>query len=315
MNSIQPLELQHQSMTNRFLRRYPPEVSELTFSNLFVWRKSRPTYVAQVEDSLVFMVDASGKGTGQKVVFANPIGDASPIDVAQALDGEVAGFVRIPRGTADALARAGLRVEPDRNNADYVYRVEEMAELAGRRFHKKRNLVKQCLETYECTYEPITPERIPECFDMHERWCKARQCGLDRELCSEYVAVREGLTHWERLGLLGGAIRIDGQIQAFAVGEALRPDMAVCHFEKALHQFQGLGQLVNQWFSKYALKGFMFVNREQDLGISGLRQAKKSYHPHHMVEKFRAWLPGASFDSLSPVEPHECAKHRQKGPE
>jgi hypothetical protein len=208
-----------------------------------------------------------------------------------------------------ALSHDGLQVANDRDNADYVYRVKDLAQLEGRRFHKKRNLIKQCLQAYDCTYEPITPGLITECTAMLDRWCKARRCRHDPGLCSESLAVRESFSHWELLRLVGGAIRIDGDIQAFALGEMLRPGTAVCHFEKAMPGFQGLGQLINQWFAKYALQDFEFENREQDLGIPGLRQAKKSYHPDHMVEKYLAWFPSAESHTLSVVEPRECAKH------
>jgi hypothetical protein len=92
--------------------------------------------------------------------------------------------------------------------------------------------------------------------------------------------------NFKELDLIGGAIRVDGVIQAFAIAEQLSPGVAVCHFEKALPGIQGLGQLINKWFALRGLKDFTFINREQDLGVPGLRQAKKSYHPHHLVEKY-----------------------------
>jgi hypothetical protein len=97
--------------------------------------------------------------------------------------------------------------------------------------------------------------------------------------------------YYNELGLTGGAIRVNGEIQAFTVGEQLAPGAAVCHFEKAMPGVQGLGQLINQWFAKYSLTGFEFVNREQDLGIAGLRQAKKSYYPFKMVDKYTITFP------------------------
>jgi len=83
----------------------------------------------------------------------------------------------------------------------------------------------------------------------------------------------------------------------------------VWHFEKAMPDIQGLGQLINQWFSLHSLRGFEFVNREQDLGIPGLRQAKESYFPHHMVEKFTALMPSTDIKSMQPAEPKECYRH------
>jgi hypothetical protein len=309
MPELRPVDLEAKPLVETYWHQHPPQVSELTFTNLFVWRHSRPVFFAEVEGSLVFLVNGNGSPHDPNVVFGHPLGGVSPAKVAKALDMEIVGFVRIPGSTASVLRNAGLDVEEDRDNADYVYRVEDLAELAGRRFHKKRNLVKQCLEAYACKYEPIAPELVTECSAMQDRWCQARRCGRNPGLCNEYLAIRESFDHWKSLQLVGGAIRIDGKIQAFALGETLRSGTAVCHFEKAMPEFQGLGQLINKWYAQYALKGFEFENREQDLGIPGLQQAKKSYHPDHMVDKFTAWFPSFGPHNLSVVEPHECAKH------
>jgi hypothetical protein len=309
MYAIRPLKLSDRSMVEAYLQRYPPEISELTFTNLFVWRASRPVFIAKVEASIVFVTHTHEDGNGKMFILGPPLGDNSPLSVANALGVEVAGFIRIPENTASTLRDANLLITPDRDNSDYVYRVRDLAELAGRRFHKKRNLIKQCLAAYTCQYEPITQALIFECVDMQDRWCEERQCGQEPGLCNEYVAIRNMFDHFEALQVVGGAIRVDRIIQAYAVGEELRPGTAVCHFEKAMPGFRGLGQLINQWFAKYALRDFEFENREQDLGVPGLRQAKESYYPDHMVEKFSAWFSADRSDIALPVEPRECERH------
>ncbi len=309
MAPIRPLELKDRTLVTGYLRRHPPEVSELTFTNLFVWRKSRPVSFVEVDGSLVFVVEAQEDDVARKLIFGPPVGDIPAADTLASLDPEVEGFVRIPRETGDALQGTGLKVEPDRDNWDYVHRVEDLAQLAGRRFHKKRNLVKQCLEAHECRYEVITRQNLEECLDMQERWCKARQCGREPGLCAEYIAIREALANYRELQLIGGGVRVNGKIEAYALGEELNPGTAVCHFEKAMPGTQGLSQVINQWFARYSLSQFDFVNREQDLGIPGLRQAKESYYPHHMVEKFTALREPRDLAVTLAIEPHECEKH------
>ncbi|MDY6988623.1 MAG: phosphatidylglycerol lysyltransferase domain-containing protein [Thermodesulfobacteriota bacterium] len=309
MLEMRPLELSDRPMVEDYLRRYPPEISELTFTNLFVWRHSRPVFLAEVEDALVFVTTAEENGNSERFILGHPVGKASPLRVVNALGVDVAGFIRIPEDRAATLRDSSLLITPDRDNWDYVYRVADLAELAGRHYHKKRNLIKQCLSAYRCEYEPMTAEILGEYSDMQDRWCEARQCKVDRGLCREYVAIRNMFDNFSELELVGGAIRVDGTIEAYAVGEALGPATAVCHFEKAMPGFRGLGQLVNQWFAKYGLKGFEFENREQDLGIAGLRQAKESYYPHHMVEKHSAWFSAARATMPAPADPHECARH------
>jgi hypothetical protein len=308
MSTIRSLELSDRPIIEAFLKRYPPEISELTFSNLFVWLNSRSICFAEVDDSIVFVANTAKDRAKQKVIFGQPVGEASPLVAASSLDVQVAGFVRIAEQTADPLREAGLHVEADRDNSDYVYRTTDLAELSGRRFHKKRNLVKQCLTAYSCEYEPITLELINECSEMQDRWCRDRECGRDPSLCDEYVAIGETFAHYQDLGLIGGAIRVDGIIQAYSIAEELSPGTAVCHFEKAMPGFRGLSQLVNKWFAKFTLSEFEFVNREQDLGIPGLRQAKESYYPNHMVHKFNAWFSSASSQTTPVVEPQQCDK-------
>ena len=309
MATIRPLGLSDRSLVEDYLRRYPPEISELTFTNLFVWRSSRPIWLAEAENTVVFITESGGKDSSTRVILGPALGEALPLTVADALDVEIEGFVRLPEDTAGLLRKAGLKVEADRNNWDYVYSVSDLAELKGRHYHKKRNLIKQCLAAHKCVYEPITSQQISECQDMQDRWCQSRECGKNPGLCNEYTAIRETFSHYDTFGVFGGSIRVDGKIEAYAIGEKMSPGTAVCHFEKAMSGVQGLSQLINQWFAVHALKGFQFVNREQDLGIAGLRQAKESYYPHHMVKKFRATRkPG---DSVLPAlrSPQECAKH------
>ena len=274
MSVIRPLELSDRLIVEDYQQRYPPEISELTFTNLYVWRHSRPIFLAEIEDSIVFVTSTPEEGDAGNFILRHPVGGASPLSVVNVLGIEVVGLIRVPKNTADTLRNVDLLVTTDRDNSDYLYRVTDLAELAGRRFHKKRNLVKQCLAAYRCEYEALTPELIVECSDMQDRWCKARKCGNDPGLCSEYMAIRNMFDHFEDPQLIGGAIRVDGLIQAYAIGEELSPGTAVCHFEKAMPGLRGLSQLINQWFASYALRGFELENRGQDLGVHGLRTAK-----------------------------------------
>lgn len=309
MAIIRPLDLKDCLLTTNYFRRYPPEISEMTFTNLFVWRHYRPMWIAELEDTIVFLTEAQENSRSTKVILGPPIGKLPPVSVVQILGVEIGGLIRIPEATANVLGEDDFRVTPDRDNADYVYRVIDLANLEGRRFHKKRNLIAQCLREYPCQYEPITPQLIPECVKMQDRWCEVRDCGLNPGLCNEYNAIREVFTHYERFNLIGGAIRINGMVKAFAVGEELGPETAVCHFEKALPEIQGLNQLINQWFAKYSLTGFTFVNREQDLGIPGLRQAKESYYPHYLVSKYNALMLSRGIETIPHFKMHECYQH------
>ena len=262
-------------------------ISELTFTNLFAWRHTRSVWFSMLSDTLLFWVTEKG-GSDPTVLFGPPIGPLAFEEVTAAAP--VSGMVRVPAPEAERLRAAGYHVEEDRANADYVYLVRDLADLAGRKYAKKRNHVKNCLEQYRCEYEPFSARIIAECLAMQGQWCEMRECAVNLGLAGEDTAIRETLEHFEKFACLGGAIRVDGKIAAYAIAEELRPDTAVWHFEKAMPDIVGLSQLVNQWFAQHALSGFTYVNREQDLGIPGLRQAKESYYPDHLVKKYTVRL-------------------------
>ncbi len=292
----------HQSLFKEFFSRFPPEISEHTFTNLFVWRHSRPVYFVEKNKSLFLFVDAMDSAAGRKILFGPPLGAVSLSQAVAMFACSIDGVIRLPEGAVKDCIEKRYKVQVDRDNADYVYLVEDLATLTGRRYAKKRNQIKKCLKAYSCVYEPITSDLIPQCLILQQRWCASRSCDTEPGLCAEYKAIVSMFEHFSELDLIGGAIRVDGKIQAFAVAEQLYQDVAVCHFEKAMPGVQGLGQLINQWFSLYGLENFTFVNREQDLGVPGLRQAKKSYHPHHLVEKYTLSLdlPGSEYKEFVP---------------
>ncbi|MCX5869952.1 MAG: phosphatidylglycerol lysyltransferase domain-containing protein [Deltaproteobacteria bacterium] len=291
--NLRPLSLDDRLSVTEYLRRFPPEISELTFTNLYAWRQTRPIWIDTFKKSLIIFAETR---MGM-VVLGNPVGPVSLSEVFREYGSRIMGVDRFPKEKlADLAMLPGIMIIEDRDNADYVYRREDLATLTGRNFTKKRNHINQCLATYNCQYEIITLETVPECLAMQDRWCAVRDCNNEPGLCGEYRAIKETLHHYTEFGLTGGAIRIEGTIEAFAIGEALTPATAVCHFEKAMPQFQGLGQLINQWFARNNLAGFTYVNREQDLGIPGLRRAKETYFPDHLVEKVRIVLSGSSME-------------------
>jgi hypothetical protein len=284
LSDFHALDLADQGLVNDYLRRFPPEISEHTFTNLFAWRATRPIWLAEAMDSLVFACAAPGRPETPAILFGPPVGPAS---VVQILDHyQMREAIRLPAGPAELLRAAGKTPVHDRDNDDYVYLVSNLADPAGRRYAKKRNHIRQCLKKYDCTYEPMDPGNVGECIAMQKRWCEGRQCQIYPGLGDEDIAINETLRHIDRFPLLAGVIRIDGIVQAFAIAEPLNQETAVWHFEKALPDFDGLGQLITHWFARFALGSFKYVNREQDLGIPGLRQAKESNFPDLMVEKF-----------------------------
>lgn len=288
------ITLDAKPLLDRAFRENPPEISEHTFTNLFAWRTSRSIRAIQLPEGMLIAEERGGALT----LVGPPLGRIALPDAvaaAEAIAGKpVATVERLPEPAPGGVPATWVLKE-DRANFDYLYRRESLATLAGRDLHAKRNLIAQCLSQYDCRYEPITNANLGEVRAMMERWCQQRHCGRDTGLCQEFRAIREVLTHYESLNLIGGAARVEGEIQAFALGERLSPETAVIHFEKAMPEIKGLYQVINQWFCREALGAFSWVNREQDLGIPGLRQAKESYLPERLVKKSIAFPRGERF--------------------
>ncbi len=177
----------------------------------------------------------------------------------------------------------------DRNNCDYVYSTEDLIQLAGRKYHSKQNNINYFAKNYPYQYAVITPELIAPCMLSAREWCTAHNGCEDVGLKREYQAIIDVLANFQQLGVRGGAILLDDKVAAFTFGEQLNADMAVIHIEKGLN-IRGLYQVINQEFCRQAWPDLPYVNREEDMGIEGLRRAKQSYHPVKMVKKYSAVL-------------------------
>ena len=289
------IELDDRDSIHQRLLDYQPANSELTFTNLFMWRNHYNFCWSVYED---WMVVLGSDPNGQPYALT-PIGPANRERVVVAL----LEWLHRDRGvTRAAVERADQRlitelqgsphfvIEPLRDHFDYVYRIEDLIQLQGGNYRAKRNHINYFLRSYQFAYEPLGPEHKSACLDLMEMWCDVRRCEDDLSLSSEWDAIREALENLERLSVTGGVILINGKIEAFTIGELLNRETVVVHIEKANMDIRGLYAMINQQFCQNAWKEIPWVNREQDLGEPGLREAKLSYNPDHFVEKFRIRL-------------------------
>ena len=163
---------------------------------------------------------------------------------------------------------------------NYLYLTENLALLNGREFQSKRNLINQFEKNNNWTREPISAGNITECHDIMNNIYTEDDLDKDFYLGHEVNALAFVLEHFARIGGEGILIRVGGRPVAFSIYERLNASTYVVHFEKALKEYKGLYQLVNRETAKNILaKGFRYINREEDLGIEGLRKSKLSYHP------------------------------------
>ncbi|MGB4661411.1 MAG: phosphatidylglycerol lysyltransferase domain-containing protein [Mobilitalea sp.] len=173
-----------------------------------------------------------------------------------------------------------------RDSADYVYLIEDLKNLSGKKYHGKKNHINKFLKTNEdWTYESISDENTDECIKMVEEWCVENKCCEDKAKADEICVLINGLRYREKLNMIGGIIKTSGRIVALTMGEKSGEDMFIIHFEKAFADIDGAYPLINQQFIIHELSDYKYVNREEDMGIEGLRKAKESYKPVFMAEK------------------------------
>ena len=287
------LGFEDKALLDALFKQMQPQLSELTFTNLYVWNEAEPVRLSRLEGTVLLQ---RKRIRGAKNLLLPPlskqpissvlegmkkaVGDSHPKMLLYGLDSE----------QAKQLIARGYLVEPDRDDWDYVYLTSDLADLPGDKYHSKRNFISRCLSTYRCDYENIDAQVVNDCLQLQTQWCNLRKCDFDPGLEAENRAIKTLFDNYPLLAVSGGAVYVDGKLEAFTLAEPLNDGTAVVHFEKANPEIIGLYQLINQWFCQNALRTFTFVNREQDLGIPGLRKAKLSYHPHHMVEKHLATI-------------------------
>jgi hypothetical protein len=283
------LDLEDKPIFNQYLGQDPPQTSELSFTNLFIWRHHYlPAWKLWDDCLLILLQPKTAPAFGLP-----PVGAGEKAKALDHLCQELRGMGQEPRVCRvgkdfvnSSVDAARYEIIVDRDNSDYVYLAQDLVTLPGRRYHKKKNHLNRFLKNTSYEYRPLDTELV-ECFlDMQETWCQMKACVEKPELLAEDYAVHEALTHFDDLDYRGGAIVIDSNVEAFSLGEVLNESTAVIHIEKANPEIPGLYTAINQLFCQNAWSKMVYINREQDLGVEGLRKAKESYHPHHMVDKY-----------------------------
>lgn len=277
---LKPVGLEDGPLIRDFFSRFPSEACEMTFANVYIWRAcERPKYALHNGNLCVLCAPP-----GEPPYFLQPVGETDLAGTVAACLELNPRLARVPEAFALRYG-ASHRIEPDPNNFDYVYASGDLAGLKGKKFDGKRNRIRKFERTNAWSYRKIGPDTIDGCRALLEEWFNGKVL-LDANIGAEKTAILSALNELAELRLTGGAVEVGGKVQAFSIGEPLTPDTAVIHVEIANPAFPGLAQLINREFVRNEWSGFAYINREQDVGHPGLRRAKESYQPHHMVKKF-----------------------------
>ena len=289
MDDFKPIELIAKDVFDYFFSEDPQQTSELTFTNLFMWsHRYRPKWTRWEDCLLIILHPLDGLPFGLPPV--GPGNKRAALDFLAKHLGKLTDEVMVCRVSKDFVEKwvdpKQYEIIEDRDNSDYVYLTEDLINLSGNKYHGKKNHISRFMKAYEFEYRNLDLDLVQCCLSLQESWCEIKDCGESPSLMAEDMAIYEALKNYEELDYTGGVILINSLVEAFSLGEMLNPDTAVIHVEKANPEISGLYAVINQLFCKEAWSGVRYINREQDLGIEGLRKAKKSYYPHHMAEKF-----------------------------
>jgi hypothetical protein len=288
LKSFRNIEFKDREIMEGFFSKYDKVYSIYNFANLFMWsRHHQYRWTIYMDRLLIY--------TEYDEMAAMPLGEALSVPELLQLSDELKSqgrngnfcftppeFIEKNKDLNDYFI-----IQPDENNADYVYTTRKLFDLSGRKLQKKKNLLSQFQRNnpnYVC--QKLVPEHYGECIDLTEKWCQDKTCDIVA-FAYETEALRAGCKHYRELGLEGIIILIEGKVTAFAVLNRQNSNTALIHFEKYDREIKGAGQAINRETAKYLLDRFEYINREQDLGIEGLRQAKQSYQPEFLALMYR----------------------------
>ncbi len=263
--------------------------STYNFTNMFIWSGGGITYDV-AEGCLVLFF----QGEKRPVSASFPMGNGDKKAAVRAVSDYIKneGLNPVFRNLSEEMVKELEGLFPgcfafveDRNDADYIYETEKLIHLSGKSLHGKRNHFNYFKKTYSYEYKTLTSADMPACLALYDRWV------LEKEDLRWSKGSREAtqklLENFDALPVRAGGIFMDGELVAFTVGEQVSTDTVLVHLEFAA-DYRGLFNVINSEFLKNEWAGIPFANREEDMGLDGLRQAKLAYRPVKLLQKFNA---------------------------
>jgi len=285
------VDLEDRDIISRYAHEYGLTSCEYSFANLYSWKDVHQRSWSLYHDRLLIL-DITNDGlflpVGKSLTTDNLVYLSRELqkrgmsgDISQVTEGFIQNRPDLEKH---------YRIEQQRDAADYIYAVSSLTSLTGRKLQKKKNLISQFKRAWP-DYEvvPVTGENKAECRKLAQDLL-ARNLKISRSIREEHAALSRALTEFDHIGFEGLALVVAGQLAAFSIFSRLNIDMYDIHFEKADPAFKGAAQVINHETAAHLAPHCRFLNREQDLGIAGLRQAKRSYAPARIESPFKLTL-------------------------
>lgn len=291
MIHFRSIELSDKSKIDTCLDDNIYRACDFSFTNIFTWNvKFKTQYDIQNKTLFLKFSEADGKTYYMMPIGPTPIKEA--IKLLQA-DAKACNIPFQMKGITIEMWEKIKKEIPDqfkyiheRNNDEYIYLSEKLISLSGKKLQSKRNHINRFkIDNPDWQYIPLTTKaELCECADMLDEWENIKE-DTTRTLQYDYIATKLMLEHFDYLQLTGGAIKVNGKMIGFTIGERLTTDTFVVHVEKAFGEINGAYTIINQQFIEHEASNFKYINREEDMGIESLRKAKLSYQPEILLEE------------------------------
>lgn len=296
MIQFEKISLDQKNWLNEYLHRMDKRCCEYSYVNLYLWGRKR---VAELNGFLLLQAQFD-----RKSVYLYPVGEGDIKVVLDAIihDASVRGIpcclsalTEADCRQVEALYPGAFQIYCDRDSYDYIYAIDDLADLRGRKFQKKRNHLNRFEQEHpDAQILPLDAQTMEAAHLLAQKWYEERTAiDPDGDYHLEKIALERAFSHYGELGMEGVVLVEQGNVMAFAMGSRLTGDTYDIHFEKALGASDGTYAAINRGFARYLREKYpevKWLNREDDMGIEGLRKAKLSYNPDHMVEKCWARL-------------------------
>lgn len=295
MLEFREMQISDRDMVNEYLSMDPAFMSDRTFLSLFVWCDYYKIKICKTDDTLYF----EGRYGEDSIMFFVPLTKGDFQKAMQQLEEYVKTqdkpykLYKVSKAQKTYFEKempGKFEFVENRNSFDYIYNSEDLMNLVGKKYSSKRNHINKFLTQYEgeWIYENMNvKEHFDEIMQFQVEWCK-NHGDEDCENLPETLAIKKTLTYFDELGCAGGILRVRGKIAAVTIGKKTSDKLFSVMFEKGDIFVNGCYPMINQQFAQNNFSGIPFVNREEDMGIEGLRKSKQSYYPAELTLKYIA---------------------------
>jgi hypothetical protein len=283
-DDFKKIDVNDKPIFDKHYQQFPPTHSGELFTTMISWEEYVEYRYVSIDNSIIILAKATNE------IIIHPPSGKFNLDLTKQVIGLAIkenmtfGFIKkIEKNLLSTYFPSFTFIE-DRDYFDYVYRASDLAELSGTKYGKIRNRLNKFAKNFAYITEEISEKNINEVNEFLKRWCLWKDCGSNELLENERKAIIYLMSNYFDFNLKGLALRISGTIQAIAVYEKMNTETVVIHFEKGSPDFDGIYKAINMETAQRVRHFVPYINREEDLGIPGLRKAKLSYHPDHFIE-------------------------------